>query len=29
VAYPIEETQAEIRERGLPSALSARLAQGI
>jgi predicted phosphodiesterase len=29
VAYPIEETQAEIRERGLPLALSARLAQGI
>lgn len=29
VAYPIEQTQAEIRELGLPSALSARLAHGI
>ena len=29
VSYPIEETQAEIRECGLPSALSARLAHGI
>jgi diadenosine tetraphosphatase ApaH/serine/threonine PP2A family protein phosphatase len=29
VAYPIEKTQAEIRELGLPSALAARLAHGI
>ena len=28
-AYPIEQTQAEMRERGLPSALAARLAHGI
>jgi predicted phosphodiesterase len=28
VHYPIEETQAEIRERGLPEALAARLARG-
>ena len=29
VPYPIRETQAAIRERGLPDALAARLAQGI
>jgi predicted phosphodiesterase len=29
VQYPIHETQAAIRERGLPDALAARLAQGI
>jgi predicted phosphodiesterase len=29
VPYSIEQTQAEIRERGLPSALAARLAHGI
>ena len=29
VEYPIEKTQAEIRDRGLPSALAARLAHGI
>ena len=28
VAYPIEETQGEMRERGLPPALAARLARG-
>ena len=28
VPYAIEETQAEIRERGLPEALAARLADG-
>jgi predicted phosphodiesterase len=28
VAYPIEKTQAEIRERGLPESLAARLATG-
>ena len=28
VAYPIEETQSEMRERGLPPALAARLAHG-
>ena len=28
VEYPIEETQAEMRERGLPDALAARLAHG-
>ena len=27
--YPIEQTQAEIRERGLPEPLTARLAQGV
>jgi predicted phosphodiesterase len=27
--YPIEQTQAEIRERGLPEALAARLAHGV
>jgi len=29
VTYPIEQTQAEIREQGLPSALAVRLAHGI
>jgi len=29
VPYPIEQTQAEIRERGLPDALAARLAHGV
>jgi diadenosine tetraphosphatase ApaH/serine/threonine PP2A family protein phosphatase len=29
VPYPVEQTQAEIRERGLPPALAARLAHGI
>jgi diadenosine tetraphosphatase ApaH/serine/threonine PP2A family protein phosphatase len=29
VAYPIERTQAEIRERGLPETLAARLAHGV
>jgi len=29
VSYPIEKTQAEIKESGLPSALAARLAHGI
>jgi predicted phosphodiesterase len=29
VAYPIQETQAAIRERGLPDQLAARLAQGV
>jgi predicted phosphodiesterase len=29
VPYPIEETQAEIRERGLPDALANRLAHGV
>ncbi|MGB2875984.1 MAG: metallophosphoesterase family protein [Gaiellaceae bacterium] len=29
VAYPVERTQAEIRERGLPDALAERLARGI
>src|SRR4051812_24696804 len=29
VTYPIDQTQAEIRERGLPTALAARLAHGI
>lgn len=29
VEYPIEKTQAEIRERGLPEPLAARLAQGL
>ena len=29
VPYPIERTQAEIRERGLPDALAARLAHGV
>jgi diadenosine tetraphosphatase ApaH/serine/threonine PP2A family protein phosphatase len=29
VSYPVEQTQAEIRERGLPEALAARLEPGI
>ena len=29
VAYPVEETQAEIHERGLPSPLAERLARGV
>jgi predicted phosphodiesterase len=29
VAYPVEKTQAEIAERGLPDALAARLAHGV
>jgi diadenosine tetraphosphatase ApaH/serine/threonine PP2A family protein phosphatase len=29
VEYPIERTQAEMRERGLPEALAARLAEGL
>ena len=29
VAYPIERTQEEIRERGLPEALADRLAHGL
>ena len=29
VPYPIEQTQAELRARGLPDALAARLAQGV
>jgi diadenosine tetraphosphatase ApaH/serine/threonine PP2A family protein phosphatase len=29
VKYPIDRTQAEIRERGLPEALAARLAEGL
>ena len=29
VEYPIEQTQAEIKDRGLPFALAARLAYGI
>ena len=29
VAYPVEKTQAEIRERGLPHALAERLARGV
>jgi diadenosine tetraphosphatase ApaH/serine/threonine PP2A family protein phosphatase len=29
VAYPVERTQAEIRERGLPDALAERLARGV
>ncbi len=29
VEYPVEETQAEMRERGLPEALAARLAAGV
>ena len=29
VAYPVERTQEEIRERGLPDALAERLARGI
>jgi diadenosine tetraphosphatase ApaH/serine/threonine PP2A family protein phosphatase len=29
VAYPVERTQAEIRERGLPDALADRLAHGV
>jgi diadenosine tetraphosphatase ApaH/serine/threonine PP2A family protein phosphatase len=29
VAYPIERTQAEIREAGLPEALAARLEHGL
>jgi predicted phosphodiesterase len=29
VDYPIERTQAEIRERGLPQSLAARLAEGV
>jgi predicted phosphodiesterase len=29
VAYPIEETQREMRERGLPEALASRLAHGL
>jgi diadenosine tetraphosphatase ApaH/serine/threonine PP2A family protein phosphatase len=29
VDYPIDQTQAEIRERGLPEALAARLAEGL
>jgi predicted phosphodiesterase len=29
VPYPIEQTQSEIRDRGLPAALAARLAHGI
>jgi diadenosine tetraphosphatase ApaH/serine/threonine PP2A family protein phosphatase len=29
VAYPVEETQAEIRERGLPDSLAQRLAHGV
>jgi hypothetical protein len=28
-AYPVERTQAEIRERGLPDALAERLAHGL
>jgi diadenosine tetraphosphatase ApaH/serine/threonine PP2A family protein phosphatase len=28
VEYPIEETQSELRERGLPPSLAARLARG-
>ncbi|HWJ32245.1 MAG TPA: hypothetical protein VNR59_07880, partial [Gaiellaceae bacterium] len=28
VAYPVEKTQAEMRERGLPRALAARLERG-
>ena len=29
VAYPVEQTQAEIRERGLPNTLAERLARGV
>ena len=29
VTYPVEQTQAEIRERGLPDALAERLAHGV
>ena len=29
VDYPIDRTQAEMRERGLPEALTARLAEGV
>jgi hypothetical protein len=29
VEYPIERTQAEIREHGLPESLAARLAEGV
>jgi predicted phosphodiesterase len=29
IEYPVERTQAEIRERGLPEALAARLEQGV
>jgi diadenosine tetraphosphatase ApaH/serine/threonine PP2A family protein phosphatase len=29
VAYPVERTQAEIRERGLPDALAERLGEGV
>ena len=29
VTYPIDQTQAEIRDRGLPAALAARLAHGV
>jgi predicted phosphodiesterase len=29
VAYPVEQTQAEIRERGLPDALAERLGEGV
>jgi diadenosine tetraphosphatase ApaH/serine/threonine PP2A family protein phosphatase len=29
VTYPIDQTQSEIRERGLPTALAARIAHGI
>jgi diadenosine tetraphosphatase ApaH/serine/threonine PP2A family protein phosphatase len=29
VAYPVEQTQAEIRERGLPHTLAERLARGV
>ena len=29
VTYPIDKTQAEIRERGLPTALAARIAHGV
>ena len=29
VEYPVEETQAEMQERGLPDALAARLAAGV
>ena len=29
VKYPIDRTQDEIRERGLPEALAARLAEGL
>ena len=28
-SYPVEQTQAEMRERGLPEALAARLSYGV